>query len=309
MFIGAWCFILGFAALCVSCNKEELRYNPADWVKLYMPQAINNPVEHPLVMRDSAQSIVYGAAYAGTTYPATDITVTFQAKPDKVADFNAQHGTDYKVLPADSYTFQSSAIIPAGKDNSAPLHLQIKTIGALEPLVNYLLPLSLVQAGDNLTINPTLQTSYFLIRGEYKRFDRSAWKIVDFSTQNGQEGSANERVENALDGDINTFWHSQYQGDRPGPPHFLTFDMNKLQQVHGVSFSARRNAANGQFKRVRVELSQDGQNWQLAGSFELANALENTVYLASNMEGRYIRIWIDEAYGNITCSLAELNVF
>jgi len=301
--------ILGLLVLSVSCNKEELRYNPADWEKLYMPQAISNPAQRPLIMRDTAQTIVYGVAYAGTDFPTSDIAVTFQADPDKVATFNTAHATNYEVLPANSYTFQSTTVIPAGKTNSTALHLQVKTIGALEPLVDYLLPISLTQVADNLTINPNLQTTYFLIRGEYEPFDRSEWKVVDFSSQNGQEGSTNERVENAIDGDVNTFWHSQYAGARPGPPHFFTFDMNKLQNVHGASFSARRNAANGQFKRIRIELSKDGQSWEQAGSFELPNALENAVYFENSVEGQYMRVWIDEAYGNITCSLAELNVF
>jgi len=303
------CCTIVLAVLCSSCGKEDLNYNPSDWVKIYMPQAINNPSSHPLVMRDTAQSIVYGAAYAGTGYPETDIAITFKAEPEKVATFNEQHNTNYQPLPSGSYAFQPNTLIPAGKSTTDPLYLLVQTAGVLEPLTDYLLPISITQIANNLAVNPNLQTTYFLIRGEYERFDRSEWTVVDFSTQNGAEGSTNERVENAIDGDVNTFWHSQYTGARPGPPHFFTFDMKKLQNVHGVSFSARRNAANGQFKLVRIELSQDGQNWQLAGSFELANALENTVYLENNMEGQYIRIWIDEAYGNITCSLAELNVF
>lgn len=308
MWVSKRCWI-AFAILCNSCGKEEMNYNPNDWVKVYMPQAINNPSSHPLVMRDTAQSIIYGAAYAGTAYPEADIPVTFKVEPEKLAAFNEQHHTNYRLLPSGSYTLQTNTLIPAGKSNSVPLHLSVQTAGALEPLIDYLLPLSLIQAGDNLVVNPNLQTTYFLIRGEYERFDRSTWKIVAASSQNGQEGSVNERLENAIDSDVNTFWHSQYQGARPGPPHFMTFDMDTRRNVHGVAFSARRNAANGQFKYIRIELSQDGQNWQSAGSFELANALENMVYLKNSMEGQYIRIWIDEAYGNITCSLAELNVF
>jgi hypothetical protein len=53
----------------------------------------------------------------------------------------------------------------------------------------------------------------------------------------------------------------------------------------------------------------NGTEWEDAGSFSLANVDENTVYLASAAQAKFFKVWIDEAHGNITCSLAELRAF
>lgn len=297
------------AIVVQGCSMEEISYNPSDWAKVYMPQAVNRPNTHLLVMADTPQVIVYGAAYAGVDYPQTDLQVQFKVEPDKVAAYNEENGTSYQAMPTGSYELLETGSIPAGKANTAPMQLYIHTIDALEPIVDYLLPVSITHVDGDLSVNPLLQTTYFHIRAVYVNYSRDKWDIVAVSSQGGTEGAANERIEHAFDDNVNTFWHSQWQGNRPGPPHFFTVDMGETNVVHGVAFSARRNAANGRFKRVRIELSINGTDWQDAGSFELANVDENTVYLDNAVGARFLRVWIDEAHGNITTSLAELNVF
>src|SRR3546814_20514323 len=79
----------------------------------------------------------------------------------------------------------------------------------------YLLPLSIQ---SSFKINEAIQTTYYLITAEpdiadYPDYDRSAWTIVDFSSEEANgEGPNNGRAVLVLDGDNQTFWHSQWQG-------------------------------------------------------------------------------------------------
>src|SRR5690606_11594086 len=141
--------VFTFAVFIQGCNMEEISYGPTDWIKIYMPQAVNKPASHVLVMADTSQVVVYGAAYAGTGYPQTNVNIQFKAEPDKVAAYNEEHGTSYEVMPAGAYELQETGSIPAGKANTEPMHLHFHTIGALEPIVDYLLPVSITRVdGD-----------------------------------------------------------------------------------------------------------------------------------------------------------------
>lgn len=147
----------------ISCRRDLIS-NPGQYTKIYMPQASELPAVRTFVMKNDVQTIIYGAAYGGVGYPDKDIAVTFSVDTSLVEAFNSQNGTAYAPMPEGSYELEkTSAIIPKGKTTTDPLKIKIRTLGALEPFRQYLLPVTLSADG---AINDKLRTSYFLVQGQ-----------------------------------------------------------------------------------------------------------------------------------------------
>src|SRR3546814_19925930 len=132
-----------------------------------------------------------------------------------------------------------------------------------------LLPLS---RQSSFKMNEALQTTYYLITAEpdiadYPDYDRSAWTIVDFSSEEANgEGPNNGRAVFVLDGDNQTFWHSQWQGDSPPPPHHTTEDLGEVKPLHDINTTARNLwGSSGNHEQMRIDVSVDNADWAYAG--------------------------------------------
>lgn len=156
-----------------SCKYDTEIAHPEDYVKIYMPQAIDNPATYNLTMSDTAQTIIYGANYGGTGYPASDVTVNFAATMSLTEAYNTENNTSYLPMPEGGYELEATtAVIPKGKTSTPPLKMKINTIGELEPNVQYLLPIQITTQTDSL-ISQVLGVTYFVIKANYDLIDIS----------------------------------------------------------------------------------------------------------------------------------------
>jgi len=295
----------------------------SDYEKIYMPQAVNNPVKTTLLISDTPQSIIYGANYGGQDYPAADIQIGFAIDPSMVDSFNLKNNTQYQMLPANSYTFtETAATIKRGKLATAPLEIKINTSGAnaIEVLTDYLLPVSITDtkmSTGSVKINEDLRTTYYLVRAEpnladYTNYDRSLWTIAGFSSEEpaeGQWGNGGQAI-HTLDDNIYTFWHSQWANALPGPPHYIAVDMGETKTLHGLWFIDRQNDQEGEPKDVVVKVSTDGNTWTQAGAFTLQNTKsEQRQFLNGFKDARYFKVIFNSSYDAVYCHLAELGAF
>ncbi len=135
--------------------------------------------------------------------------------------------------------------------------------------------------------------------------DRSQWKATASSFQSG-EGNP----EHALDGDGDTFWHSQWSPPTPGP-HFLVVDTGKVSKVLGLIYTGRADGDNGRLRDYEILLSTDGQNW---GSPVAKGRFKNepdaqTVTWTTPLAARYVKlVALSEAHGRPIASVAELDL-
>lgn len=313
-----WYLVL---ALAITGCKDDyhLPDQPVDKYNLvYMPQAVNGAIIKTLQVTDSAQSLVFGANLGGVGFADHDITVNFSVDNNRIDSFNAAGNTHYAVLPDDSYILSATtAIIPKGSVNTGPLNVTFKTTGpgAMDALRDYILPISIT--GSKTPVNEALRTTFFVVKAQpdlkdYPVYDRSNWQIIDFSSQEASgEGPNNGRAVFVLDGDHSTFWHSQWQGASPGPPHYLTIDMGTITTLHGLSFLARQNDNDGKPNSVTVQVSTDNTTWTNAGSFTLQNNKEvQPQFLPDGFkQARYFKVIINSSYNASYTHLAELNAF
>lgn len=124
--------------------------------------------------------------------------------------------------------------------------------------------------------------------------DRSGWKV---KVSDFQDGEGNP--EHAIDGDITTFWHSQYD-PHVGFPHSIEIDMGKKQKVQAIAITPRHDSDNGRIKAARIYLSDSSQNW---GSPVFEGDLPNSeglhfVELPSPREARYLKLVAETDHTN-----------
>jgi hypothetical protein len=137
--------------------------------------------------------------------------------------------------------------------------------------------------------------------------DQSTLRIeaVDSEETVGEDG----RAVNAIDGDPDTIWHTEWLNATPDFPHYLTLDLGKAYQVTGLQYLQRQNSRNSRIKDYRVAVSADGTTWTdvASGSFTEALVPQNVEFTAT--PGRYVRLTgLSSHPGNVFGGAAELNV-
>jgi len=308
--------VLLLVAAITGCKK-----NNAGGTTVYMP-AGNKAVSATF---DITDTIAYTASLVGADYPtvstaaAGDITVSFKVNADLVNAFNQENGTNYSILPAANYSFDASGVIAKGATATAPLKLVIKNGDQLEPFSSYLLPLSIDQVSGGQMGSMQKTTYYVITRSpaleDLPAFDRTAWAIAGYSTQEPAEGSGNGLASTAIDGNYDTYWQSQWAGSEPGPPHFITIDMGETKTIHGVSIVDRSfegdwaTNGHGQPKAMTVALSMDGVNWTDDGSFQVPIVepqAEIRFFLPVFKEARYFRITVTSVWATNSTNIAEI---
>lgn len=296
-------------------DKVNLPDQPlSDYMQLYLPQAVNGPVTYNFSTGDTAApTIIYGAYYGGFGYPDKDLPVSFSVDAGVADSFNVANNTDYALLPAKSYSLSNSeAVIKKGELSTLPFKITVHTTGELAPVDisrTYILPVSL--SSTALPVNASLQTYFCLINIVPEFFDRSGWKIVDFSSQEAAgEGPDNGRAEFALDGNRNTYWHTAWKDARPGPPHYITIDMGQSRRILGSALVDRQNVNSGRPDEVEILVSDNGKDWQPAYAGTLLDTGDQQkVFFEKPVEGRFVKFLVKTIYGSDITNLAELYLF
>lgn len=153
--------ILGILVTLSACEYDTSIPNPSHYAEVYMPQAVDNPVEFSY--SDSTKVIIYGANFGGPGYPKDEIEVMFEVNNAYVDSFNMRNNSNYFPLAKKSYMLQqTSAVIPKGKVSTIPLELRLEKTAGIDTLRQYLLPLQIVKV-NGCKVNEDLAITYFVI--------------------------------------------------------------------------------------------------------------------------------------------------
>ena len=75
----------------------------------------------------------------------------------------------------------------------------------------------------------------------------------------------------AIDGNVNTIWHTQWVGANPGPQHWFVVNLGAINTIGGFRYLPRQDGSNnGTISRFRFFVSADGADWgkpMAAGDF------------------------------------------
>lgn len=89
--------------------------------------------------------------------------------------------------------------------------------------------------GVSLAAIPVKQTTAAITSSA---ISRSGWSVTCDSSQGGNGCNL------AIDGNNNTFWHSQYGPTTVQLPHFIQVDMKTAQSIQQVSLEPRQDGVN-----------------------------------------------------------------
>ncbi len=139
--------------------------------------------------------------------------------------------------------------------------------------------------------------------------------------ESSMSASEKEDASFAIDGDINTVWHSNYYSDYV-LPQYVTIDLGGVYDLEQVDMLPRQNSTNGHITHYRVEVSSDEGTDKVftpivEGYFEHDGASLTSPNVAKEVkfdavEARYVRFIAIESLGgtgNLYASIAELNFY
>ncbi|MDZ4941443.1 discoidin domain-containing protein, partial [Clostridium perfringens] len=118
-----------------------------------------------------------------------------------------------------------------------------------------------------------------------KERDDANLNVIDFSKLEAIFATSeadSDFMENAVDGDENTIWHSGYQSSHKLPVSIVV-KLDKPYNLNQIDYLPRQNSKNGHVTEYIVETSLDNENWTEArkGTFKEAgngSGLENKGY-------------------------------
>jgi beta-galactosidase len=92
---------------------------------------------------------------------------------------------------------------------------------------------------------------------EFFELNKSAWTAkTDCSHEQ-------ETADKAIDNNAETIWHSDWTNPQEKQPHFIEVDMGEIHTVKGLEYLPRRDQGNGRIAKYNLEVSLDGEKWEL----------------------------------------------
>ena len=130
---------------------------------------------------------------------------------------------------------------------------------------------------------------------------------VDSEETESQDGHG----ENAVDGNPNTYWHTQWHGTSPGLPHEIIIELLPPSVIKGFTYLSRQDESDhGTIKDYEFYVSDDGRNFGQPvekGAFERGK--EEKIETFEPVECRFIKLKaISEINGLPWTSAAEIGV-
>lgn len=230
-----------------------------------------------------------------------DIDCKFIVDKDYVESYNAANGTSFAALPEGNYSFDETMLLPS-KAKSANLTVTINGNG-LKP-GDYMLPVrfsevSLFEISGN-SVYP------LVIRVLGVQQDRTNWSIKANTEEATGEGAGNGVAKCLLDGNLSTFWHSQWNGGSIGLPHELLIDTKEEITFTHFGLMQRQHDTYKDIAGGYFMVSSDNVTWTQVGSFKMKQILDTQIFPVTPTKGRYFKVVITQSNRGSNSSMSEL---
>ena len=119
------------------------------------------------------------------------------------------------------------------------------------------------------------------------------------------------KAANAVDGDPNTIWHTQWQDANPECPHEIIIELTPPATIKGFTYLPRQDdSENGTIKGYEFYVSNDGQNFgQPVAKGEFANSKDLKTVTFPPQACRFIKLKaLSEVNDAAWTSAAEIGV-
>jgi hypothetical protein len=136
-------------------------------------------------------------------------------------------------------------------------------------------------------------------------------KLTVVKVDSEETNSQNNGGEKAVDGNPNTYWHTQWDDDSPGLPHEIIIELDPPCVIKGFTYLPRQDASDhGTIKDYEFYVSKDGKNFGKPvnkGAFE--SGKDEKIETFNPVKCRFIKLKaISEVNGLPWTSAAEIRV-
>jgi len=127
--------------------------------------------------------------------------------------------------------------------------------------------------------------------------------ITDASqlSSNASDSSEGLHIENLVDGNPSTFWHSDYHSQVLEPGYIQVALNEPVSGLIQIDVTRRQNASNGHIVRMYIQGSTDAQNWTNVGYIETPFTSQNESVTSApvDLDGTYsyLRFILTNRYG------------
>lgn len=145
---------------------------------------------------------------------------------------------------------------------------------------------------------------------QFAAFDRVDWEAVAVSDETASDGGGKDAV---LDGNMGTFWHSQWHAGNAPMPHWVIIDMKQEQAVSAIQTYRRAN--NSDTKAGHYEICSDYNvesetgSWRRIGNISFSSTASNNLSLLNigkEESGRFLKLTLTESNRNPFTNVAEI---
>lgn len=230
-----------------------------------------------------------------------DIECTLGIDESYINTYNKMNGTTYELLPAEYYEMPASVKLTSGSNDALA---SIKVKAASLPAGDYILPVAVTDVSEfKLSASNVMP---LIVRVMGNKLDRTGWTATA-DTENRSDGCT---VDKMLDGNVNTTWHSQWNGGTHALPDNIIIDMKAEYSIDHVSL--RQRAAGEDYrdtKTVEIYTSKDGADWTFVGTCNMAKVQEDQIFKVTTTLGRYVKLKVTESYRSPHVSIAEFYAY
>ena len=151
-------------------------------------------------------------------------------------------------LSAGTHTITATATDSGGLSSSRSVTVTVTAPGVSARCVR-------LKALSEINGNPwTSAAEIGLLDTQGQALPKTGWTVAGVDSQElvGEDG----RATNAIDGNTATFWHTQWQGANPPPPHNIDIDLGSQQTLTGLQYLPRQDTGvNGTIAGYQVFVS------------------------------------------------------
>ena len=289
---------LADASVSITDDKSMVILAPAIVEPMVYFTSSGTKLNFGLGAADVTQSLKVGFNASNTQ----DIVCNLTVDEEYLEVYNAENSVQFRLLPENAYTLPSSVVIAEDtREVTAKVALAVSGL----PLGNYLLPIRLSseqfksREGDDMYVMEIVMTSPVL--------DNRKWTITA-NTEEPAESAPNGLPAAIIDGDIHSFWHSQWQGGWQDWPHVIIIDMKERCSVLSIDYYARQSG-DPNTKDMEFFVSENQNEWRSIGKFEARKTADMQEFDTEDAEGRYLKIEITSSHdGSNNTNIAEIIV-
>ncbi|MGI8907547.1 MAG: discoidin domain-containing protein [Candidatus Sumerlaeaceae bacterium] len=127
---------------------------------------------------------------------------------------------------------------------------------------------------------------------------------------NSEDTASGNVATNAIDGDVETIWHTRWQPIADPMPHQLAIDLGREIVLKGFTYLPRQEMSNGRIADVDILCSVDNKDWDWIKSVKWPDSGElQSVQFKQPIKARYLKLVTKaEINGKPFASIAELDV-